>query len=160
MDANHSKLLGSNQDQIYENDLIYENDNDRNLLWLHLHQWVFAKAFDDLRRLGDTSEARVGALKALQEKLLGGATFVVPDRVYAPTVSTEEEKHGKVVSSEHEISTKSLIATKPTKPGLRKRMASFIVSTSGPTISIRAPVPSFYTGITSKSATAARTRDR
>jgi hypothetical protein len=44
-----SHLLKPGENEMYAKDLNYENEDDRKFLHLHLHQWIFAKAFATYR---------------------------------------------------------------------------------------------------------------
>jgi hypothetical protein len=48
-DIDRSHLLKAGEHEMYAKDLNYENEDDRKFLHLHLHQWIFAKAFATYR---------------------------------------------------------------------------------------------------------------
>jgi hypothetical protein len=49
VDIDRSHLLKTGENEMYAKDLNYENEDDRKFLHLHLHQWIFAKAFATYR---------------------------------------------------------------------------------------------------------------
>jgi hypothetical protein len=48
-DIDRSHLLKAGENEMYAKDLNYENEDDRKFLHLHLHQWIYAKAFATYR---------------------------------------------------------------------------------------------------------------
>jgi hypothetical protein len=87
VDADRSNLLQAGELELYPKDLVYEDDDDRKLLWLHIHQFIFIKAFHDLRKFGDSEKGRAAALYRLPGPSLGS---VVPCRTY--TVAPPDEQ--------------------------------------------------------------------
>jgi hypothetical protein len=65
MDADRGQLLAPEEGSVYKEDLVYEIDEDRKVLWLGLHRWVFVRAFELLRKHGGEEDARMGVLEAL-----------------------------------------------------------------------------------------------
>lgn len=80
MDANRSLLMSACEAEAYPKDLVYENDEHRPMLWLHLHQWVFIVAFKLLRDKGDSSRGRADVAEALSQIISGTAAIKVPNR--------------------------------------------------------------------------------
>lgn len=58
MDADTSHLLEVGYHELYTKYIIYELDDDRKKLWLHLHQWIFILAFAHVRELGKGVKAK------------------------------------------------------------------------------------------------------
>ncbi|CAO2648049.1 Nn.00g089710.m01.CDS01 [Neocucurbitaria sp. VM-36] len=85
MDADRSGLLKAGVDDTYMKDLVYEDDEDRKLLWLHLHRWIFAQAFSMLRKWGSSDEVKQGIVAALHHDPSPANTFKVPERSYMLT---------------------------------------------------------------------------
>jgi hypothetical protein len=65
MNADRGQLFRPEEGSVYEEDLVYEIDEDRKMLWLGLHRWVFVRAFELLRKHGEEEDARKGVLEAL-----------------------------------------------------------------------------------------------
>ncbi|KAF2000126.1 hypothetical protein P154DRAFT_209565 [Amniculicola lignicola CBS 123094] len=58
MDANRSHLLDPTEGTAYSKDLLYENEEDRKMICLHLHQWICLKAFNTYRNTQRQKVAR------------------------------------------------------------------------------------------------------
>jgi hypothetical protein len=69
-DADRSQLLQAGAVEAYPKNLTYEDEDDRKTLHLHMHQWIFAKAFANLRMSADTEEARADTRKALEQQIV------------------------------------------------------------------------------------------
>jgi hypothetical protein len=136
MDADRSKLLTPDRGRIYVKHLTYENDEDRKSLRLHLHQWICAKAFDYLRRLGDS---QAGSLDKLQQKKSSGTTSAVSGGKHVSEELQSRNKTGKV----HRDELKGpIIATNPIKSTPRKRPASITTQDLPGQKKHKAPKPS------------------
>jgi hypothetical protein len=85
--VDRSHLLQAGAIEAYAKDLKYEDDDDRKTLHLHIHQWIFAKAFANLRSSGDTNDARAGTLKALRQQTGPANTLAVRGRTHDTTPS-------------------------------------------------------------------------
>ncbi|KAF1932905.1 uncharacterized protein M421DRAFT_252122 [Didymella exigua CBS 183.55] len=51
VDADRTKLLTAGSDLLYPTDLSYEDDDDRKLLWIHLHRWTFIVALEKCKEV-------------------------------------------------------------------------------------------------------------
>jgi hypothetical protein len=112
MDADRSRLLVAGTNHQYPKALVYEDDEDRKLIWLHLHQWIFKRAFDELVKYGDTEKARERALDSLPLTTSDGAAWVVPDRFYRPA-STTQQRRLEVTKSKLKLPVKGTLTTPP-----------------------------------------------
>jgi hypothetical protein len=84
-DVDRSQLLQAGAIEAYAKDLTYEDEEYRKTLHLHMHQWMFAKAFANLRMSGDTDEARAATLKTLKQQS-------VPVETSNPYLSSEKSR--------------------------------------------------------------------
>ena len=110
MDADRSKLLEPGTNDTYPKNLVYENDDDRKLLWLYLHRWIFAKAFSTLRECGGSDEVERGVVVALSHGSSSTISSSVPERFYAQTLpGTEGEQ-------DHKGKRKASIPPSPDQP--------------------------------------------
>tara|TARA_R110002003_G_scaffold121_23_gene10834 strand:- start:445 stop:3300 length:2856 start_codon:yes stop_codon:yes gene_type:complete len=112
MDADRSRLLKPGTDHQYPKALVYEADEDRKLIWLHLHQWIFKRAFDELVKFGDTVEARERALDSLPLTSSDGAAWVVPDR-FNGSASTTQQVELEATKSKLKVPVKGTFTTPP-----------------------------------------------
>jgi hypothetical protein len=83
VDADRAQLLQAGVDELYPKDLVYEDVEDRELLRLYIHEWIFVRAFRNLQRCGDTAQARAAVLSELDQNPNSFAGSVVPRRIYA-----------------------------------------------------------------------------
>jgi hypothetical protein len=105
-------------------------------LRLHLHQWICAKAFDNLRRLGDS---QAGSVNKLQQKKPSGTTSAVSGEKHVSEELQSRNKTGKV----HRDELKGpIIATNPIKSTPRKRPASITTQDLPGQKKHKAPKPS------------------
>jgi hypothetical protein len=136
MDTDRSQLSRAKSGGLYAKDLRYEDDEDRKLLWLHLHQWIFARAFERLRTFGDTSAARTGMLGALQrQSSVPGHMFTVLDRAFGSAVLSsikKQAKNGVARQASPASPTVIEVATPPTEASRRstrkRRRSTMIIS--------------------------------
>lgn len=84
MDSDRTHLLEPSDRHIYAKHLVYEDDSDRKLLRIYLHQWTFIKAFGLFEEFGCSEEAKTRVLDAWG---LGPRLYmksVVPKKSYPP----------------------------------------------------------------------------
>jgi hypothetical protein len=77
MDTDRTRLLLPREYKQYQKQLVYEDDDDRQLLWLHFHRWIFAKAFVVLKDKVDSVEARFLILSRMRPINSLGSAFLV-----------------------------------------------------------------------------------
>jgi hypothetical protein len=75
IDADRAGMLEAGEENAYEENLVYEYDDDRRLLWIYLHRWVFVRSFELLRKQGGDADVRKGVLEALEQR---GDAFTAP----------------------------------------------------------------------------------
>lgn len=92
MDADRSLLLSAGEVETYPTNLIYENDEHRLKLWLHIRQWLFIQAFEFLRNQGDSDETREVVADAVSQLNHDEDLFKVPYRHYNPSASMHTMK--------------------------------------------------------------------
>ncbi|KAF3036049.1 hypothetical protein E8E12_004651 [Didymella heteroderae] len=51
VDADRTKLLNPGTDTLYSKDLFYEEDDDRKVLWIYLHRWIFMIALMNCKQM-------------------------------------------------------------------------------------------------------------
>ncbi|KAH7088144.1 hypothetical protein FB567DRAFT_579092 [Paraphoma chrysanthemicola] len=102
MDADRSLLLVAGSDVAYPKDLVYEDDDDRKMLWMHMHQWIFKRAFDELKKFGNSDDARKKALNTLAPATVDGAVQTAIHGSAAPT----QELKSKAPGSKRKMSAK------------------------------------------------------
>ncbi|KAF1842117.1 uncharacterized protein K460DRAFT_420068 [Cucurbitaria berberidis CBS 394.84] len=97
MDADRTELLKPGVDDTYVKDLVYEDDEDRKLLWMNIHRWIFARSFKILRQSGSSVEVKQGMIAALNHDNSSPNIFRVPERLYMLTPSSIEDaqEHNK-----------------------------------------------------------------
>jgi hypothetical protein len=88
MDADRSRLLMPLEFKQYQKQLVYEDDDDRKLLWLHIHRWMFAKAFVVQKDKVDSREVRIVLLSRMRPINSHGSAFLVPDGTFLPLPHT------------------------------------------------------------------------
>ncbi|KAL6711152.1 hypothetical protein ACN47E_005683 [Coniothyrium glycines] len=113
LDCHRTQLLQPGAEELYPKHLVYEEDEDRKLLWLHLHRWTFARAFTFLRQAN--THVKQGLIAALQQRMVD-ADSVVPARNYSPrdpvtTTTPQQIQKRKADSSVKKNGTKKTRTT-------------------------------------------------
>jgi hypothetical protein len=87
--ADRSQMLKANEVELYPKDLVYEweDEDDHKLLQVHLHQWIFAKAFGNVRKHGDNDAARARITGVLEQQNSPAAAYKMPHKDYASAAS-------------------------------------------------------------------------
>jgi hypothetical protein len=87
--ADRSQMLKANEVELYPKDLVYEweDEDDHKLLQVHLHQWIFAKAFGNVRKHGDNDAARARITGVLEQQNSSAAAYKMPHKDYASAAS-------------------------------------------------------------------------
>jgi hypothetical protein len=80
MDANRSRLLTAGEHDEYPKDLVLEDDDDRQLLWLHFYRWIFGKAICVLKTKINDLQPRLVVLSRMAQTTSRGSAFLVSDR--------------------------------------------------------------------------------
>ncbi|KAF2828462.1 hypothetical protein CC86DRAFT_437682 [Ophiobolus disseminans] len=135
--ADRRKLLQAGANETYPQDLVSQKEEDCEIIRLHLHQWVFAKAFSNLRKNGDSQVARAAILTALKQPNPDGNAGKVQDMPFdlsllkKPEVAATEETTKPEASATSTDDTPSPIRSstqedsdKPTSSGKRKYCTS------------------------------------
>jgi hypothetical protein len=105
--VNRSHLLQAGEVEAYTKELDGKNEDDRKMLHLHLHQWIFAKAFANCRRSRAAEERRIRASITVHQQGLG------EENVPTEQGTTEPQAHQRVTQGSNKI-----------KPSTRKRKAT------------------------------------
>jgi hypothetical protein len=105
MDTDRTRLLLPREYKQYQKQLVYEDDDDRQLLWLHFHRWIFAKAFVVLKDKVDSVEARFLILSRMRPINSLGSAFLVPDRTFFPPPTAHDNGHEAGLGSEQPAHT-------------------------------------------------------